>query len=62
VLGMQEFTILQRAMTLAGLAPVLLIGAGVDRDDLPKDLTPASYRVSMPIPGAPKPLACRSRA
>lgn len=56
VLGMQEFTILQRAMTLAGLAPVLLIGAGVHRDDLPQDLTPASYRVSMPIPAAPKPL------
>lgn len=56
VLGMQEFTILQRAMTLAGLAPVLLIGAGVHRDDLPKDLTPASYRVSMPIPAAPTPL------
>jgi beta-lactamase class A len=56
VLGMQEFTILQRAMTLAGLAPVLLIGAGVHRDDLPQDLTPASYRVSMPIPDAPKPL------
>ena len=56
MLGMQEFTILQRAMTLAGLAPVLLIGAGVHRDDLPKDLTPASYRVSMPIPDAPKPL------
>lgn len=56
VLGMQEFTILQRAMTLAGLAPVLLIGAGVHRDDLPQDLTPASYRVSMQVPAAPKPI------
>ena len=56
VLGMQEFTILQRALTLAGLAPALLIGAGVNRDDLPEDLTPPSYRVSMPIPAAPRPM------
>ncbi|WP_239019591.1 serine hydrolase [Sphingomonas suaedae] len=55
VLGMQEFTILQRALTLAGLAPALLIGAGVHRDDLPENLTPPSYRVSMPIPAAPQP-------
>ncbi|RYD60379.1 MAG: hypothetical protein EOP58_16450 [Sphingomonadales bacterium] len=41
-------------MTLAGLAPALLIGAGVHRDDLPENLTPPSYRVSMPIPTAPQ--------
>ncbi|MFL9840245.1 serine hydrolase [Sphingomonas sp. ST-64] len=51
---MQEFTILQRALTLAGLAPALLIGAGVHRDDLPENLTPPSYRVSMPVPAAPQ--------
>ncbi|WP_337847641.1 serine hydrolase [Sphingomonas sp.] len=38
------------------MAPALLIGAGVNRDDLPEDLTPPSYRVSMPIPAAPRPM------
>jgi beta-lactamase class A len=53
---MQEFTILQRALTLCGLAPAMLIGAGVHRDDLPAGLAAPSYRVVIPVPGAPKPL------
>lgn len=53
---MQSFTVLQRAVTLAGLAPVLLIGAGVHRGDLPQNLPAPSYRVAIPVPAAPRPL------
>ncbi|MBX3593584.1 serine hydrolase [Sphingomonas sp.] len=53
---MQEFTVLQRALTLAGLAPALLIGAGTHRDDLPADLTPPTYRVAVPPAPAPLPV------
>ncbi len=54
VFAMTEFTILQRALTLCGLAPVLLIGAGVHGQDLPENLTPPSYRIA--VPSAPQPL------
>ncbi|MEG3181622.1 serine hydrolase [Sphingomonas sp. LT1P40] len=52
--AMIEFTILQRALTLGGLAPALLIGAGVHGQDLPANLPAPSYR--MAIPPAPQPL------
>lgn len=52
----QDFTILQRALTLGGLAPALLIGAGVHAEDSPQNLVPPSYRVSVAVPPAPKPL------
>lgn len=51
---MQAFTVLQRAITLGGLAPALLIGAAVHRDDLPPGLTAPTYRVA--VPPAPRPL------
>jgi beta-lactamase class A len=56
VLAIQDFTIVQRALTLGGLAPALLIGAGVHSQDAPQNLVPPSYRVSMPVPPAPPPL------
>lgn len=56
VLTVQDFTIVQRALTLGGLAPVLLIGAGVHSQDAPQNLVPPSYRVTMPVPPAPPPL------
>lgn len=54
VLKMQAFTVFQRALTLCGLAPVLLIGAGVHRDDLPPGLAAPTYRVA--VPPTPRPL------
>lgn len=54
VLAMQAFTDLQRAMTLAGLAPLLLVGAGVHGQELPERFTPPSYRI--PVPPAPAPM------
>lgn len=54
VLNMQSFTILQRALTLGGLAPALLIGAGVHGEDLPAGLAAPTYRVA--VPPTPKPL------
>jgi beta-lactamase class A len=54
VLNMQAFTNLQRALTLGGLAPVLLIGAGVHDDNLPPGLAAPTYRVA--VPPTPRPL------
>lgn len=54
VFEMQAFTVLQRAITLGGLAPALLIGAGVHRDDLPPGLAAPTYRVA--VPPTPRPL------
>lgn len=54
VLQMQSFSVLQRALTLGGLAPALLIGAGVHRDDLPAGLAAPTYRTA--VPPTPRPL------
>lgn len=51
---MQAFTVLQRALTLGGLAPALLIGAGVHRDDMPRGLAAPTYRSA--VPPSPRPL------
>lgn len=56
VLALQDFSIVQRALTLGGLAPALLIGAGVHSQDVPHNLVPPSYRVTMSVPPAPRPL------
>lgn len=55
VLAIQDFTILQRALTLGGLAPALLVGAGVHSQDVPENLVPPSYRVTIGVPAAPRP-------
>lgn len=55
VFAMMEFTTLQRALTLGGLAPALLVGAGVHRDDLPGNLPAPTYRTVVPPAPAPLP-------
>lgn len=54
VLKMKAFTELQRALTLGGLAPALLIGAGVHSDTLPAGLAAATYSIA--VPPKPEPL------
>ncbi|UIJ45750.1 class A beta-lactamase-related serine hydrolase [Sphingomonas cannabina] len=44
------FTALERALTLAGLAPVVLLGAGVHQTAQTRDLLPPSYRTLIPVP------------
>jgi len=45
------FSTLERALTLTGLAPALLIGAGVHQDgQSPTSLLPPAYRTSVPVP------------
>ncbi len=55
MLAIQDFTILQRALTLGGLGPALLIGAAVHSQDAPENLVPPSYRITMGVPPAPRP-------
>jgi beta-lactamase class A len=45
------FSALERALTLVGLAPAMLIGAGVHQETT-KQLLPPSYRTLMPVPAA----------
>lgn len=56
VAKIQAFTVLQRALTLGGLAPALLIGAAVHGDGQPENLTPPSYRIAVPTPPPPAPV------
>lgn len=56
MLNIRTFTLRQRALTLTGLAPALLVGAGLHGDEGPENLRPASYRVSMAVPPTPEPL------
>ena len=57
------FSALERALTLTGLAPVVLIGAGIHQEST-KQLLPPSYRSFIPVPApAPRveaPLALRT--
>ena len=45
-----SFSTIERAITLAGLAPVALIGAGVHPDPVPANLLPPSYQSFIPVP------------
>ncbi|WP_200911470.1 serine hydrolase, partial [Sphingomonas sp. Leaf33] len=45
-----SFTRIERAITLVGLAPAALIGAGVHGDPVPGNLPPPSYQSFLPVP------------
>lgn len=47
-----SFTRIERAVTLVGLAPAALIGAGVHGEPVPANLPPPSYQSFLPIPDA----------
>lgn len=45
-----SFTRIERAITLVGLAPAALIGAGVHGSPVPANLPPPSYQSFLPVP------------
>ena len=47
-----SFTRIERAITLLGLSPVALIGAGVHGSAVPANLPPPSYQSFLPVPDA----------
>jgi len=47
-----SFTRTERAITLFGLAPIALIGAGVHPDPVPDDLPPPTYQSFLPVPAS----------
>lgn len=61
---LSTFSPLQRAITLAGLAPVALLGAGTHQAKQPQQLLPPSYSTFLPVPEAaprvPAPAALRA--
>lgn len=53
-----NFSPIERAFTLLGLAPVALLGAGLHQSATPGTLPPPTYRTFIPVPPpAPRPIA-----